>query len=448
MRRDRFFLITMWMLTTLSRGHAEDAPDRDTGASPVPVGRSTELVYDGRTTRTFPAPLATDADHLSVWAINMGWKGDVDCSTYVSDQFFRRLTQYSHAPDLVLAAEVPGCEGHCSRTTCLDEDRRASGETFAELLQAHLPGVEYAYVHAAEEPDEREPSFNMIAYRVDRFSYTEDDVLTWREAVGGDCSDSHDGEWQLTVRFRDELQGRHVVVSSVHFDHLYACAAENMERMMEEVDERWSPAEGHDRTLIVVGGDFNQKPDEDSSYPRQRREKRPDAWYREVSAAHEGELQFHDAVWLHHFDEEAESDNPICAHWTRYNTVRHRESEVDQCSYDCDDDAEESCEAHLRIDYLWVRWETPEGEVITVENTPEFDPRSWVEAARADQGYFVDMEASETTGLYSDHRAVHAILRWPSSMPFQLPRCCVDGEWRNARPRAAELRIPSVRTSP
>ncbi|MEW5855258.1 MAG: hypothetical protein AB2A00_41155 [Myxococcota bacterium] len=319
--------------------------------------------------------------------------------------------------------EVPYCEGsRCDPETCLDDLSTPTGpHTFLDRIHEYSDGVEYDFVHAAGPPYERDPSSNMIVYRTDRLTWDYGDVLTWQEVVGDFCGafpdpdPSESAEWQLAVRFLDVLQQRHVVAVAVHFDNDSDCPRENLALLQARIDAQWDPAAGKERGMIIVGGDFNQRPDDESGYPESREEPDPTPWYREMSEAYGGWLRYHDTVWTRQWDGEEEENNPICKHWTRVNNIRLREVEVNDCLYECDEGdgwAEVECENHFRIDYLWVRWEDELGEVLSEDNTRGFDPRDLIETARADQGYRGGMYRSPTTGLYSDHRAVHAVIRW------------------------------------
>lgn len=350
----------------------------------------------------------------------------MDCDRYSGDAFFHRLQQFSYRPDIILASEVPFCtRSNCGDSACFEDDSiLGSSRSFLTMLNAVAPGVEYDLIHAEGPPRYREPADVLIAFRTDRFSYEEDDVHTWQELDGDGClgpeqwppGESFGGQWMLAVRFWDAWQSRHVVAASVHFNHRTDCVEENLRRFQAQVDDTWDPLEGQSRDMIIIGGDFNERPCGSLSEDRCRAEPSADPWYQAMSEAYGGDLHYHDTVWTRNHVPSLGRNNPICTQWTRTNAIRFDEAAVDQCDYDCEDDGqfptEPECKPHKRVDYLWVRWESPDGTVLSADNTPGFDASAWIPNARADQGYFGSIIKSPGTGLYSDHRAVHAVLRW------------------------------------
>lgn len=374
---------------------------------------------EGHRTRMMTDRRDTDADHLSIWTANLAWKGNLDCSVYNSDAFFQRLRQYSYRPDILMINEMPYCSrSECSHVACFDHGSDpASHAEFMDRLQHDPLDAEYDYVHAAGPPEDAPNSDHMVVFRKDRFTLADEDVLVWKEVAGSTCdADDSRGRWQMAVRLWDQLQAQYVVAVSVHFSYTFHCVRENLLYMQRRLDARWDPTEGSPRDLVVVGGDFNQAPDTTSDKPRWRAETDPDPWYRTMSEAYDGPLRYHDTAWTKHHAERGIRSNPICAEWTHGNTIRLDENAPDRCDYVCDDSSsdptEVRCNSHPRIDFLWVRWEAADGTVMTSDTTAGFDPEAWIETAMADQGYFGSMIRARGKGLYSDHRAVHAVLRW------------------------------------
>lgn len=368
----------------------------------------------------------TGPDHLSVWAINLAWRGGLDCMMYNSDVFFQRLRQFSYRPDIILVSEMPYCRrSRCDQDACLEDPGAVSShQTFIQRLEASPLDAEYSYVHGEGPPEEAPISDHLVVFRKDRFTVVDEDVMVWQEVADDLCGANNElgvpneseGRWQVAVRLWDALQSRYVVAVGLHLDHAYECVRENVLRMQEVLDGRWNPAEGARRDMIIVGGDFNEPPDTNSRESRARTEHDPDPWYRTMSESYGGELKNHDTVWTKHYVNGQGGNNPICSQWTRGNGTIFDEQAASQCDYDCEDDGigmtELDCKAHYRIDFLWVRWETAAGDVVTAGNTPGFDPEEWIETAMADQGYFGSSLKAPGLGPYSDHRAVHAVLRW------------------------------------
>lgn len=350
-------------------------------------------------------PPDSPVTHLQVWDANMegltnpNWVGFVD-----------RMTQNAFAPDAITVQQI-------------DVDEVSD---LMSGIDAVFGPNRYEYVHS----DSGKASFhghNAVIYKTSRLNF--EDKIQWRAEVGASCADLD--KWHIGADFTDRLQpaplvDKHVLIASVHFpgDLSESCIGQNAKRANDHLETLRSH-----RDLSIIAGDFNQKPDKgpdsgpDPEPAHHGLEADPDCWYRGFSAAHpdftlEDPLgtctarsnRYYDTVWLH--PNGGGGTNPalpgICEQWTyAWFTQDKLEERVDNTS--CTNLNDDFKLDNARIDYIWVSWETADGQALT---PPLSTATPLVDFASVDIGVGTD-----TLTSYSDHRAVQALLKWPEIPP-------------------------------
>ncbi len=285
--------------------------------------------------------------------------------------------------------------------------------------------------------------YNVVIWRVERFGpVTPSDVARWESWTdANNCTTPHNGT--LGVDLFDNLQQKHVVVTSVHLARGLgqngSCLQKNLNLLNSKLENL------HDkRDLTVIAGDFNRKPDTTldlagNESPTNGLEPDPECWYRGFSYPHldqtvdspqdptdpndqkcsGGVNRYYDAVWMH--PGSGGGTNPtatsFCEQWTHASDLldtfpeRAGRNSCTDTPKDTNDDGvpDQLPDGKLdngRIDYIWAGWEN--------DGTPYLPPQpvaaGYISYASADLG--IDLDSPDLR-LYSDHRAVQALLAWP-----------------------------------
>ncbi len=313
----------------------------------------------------------TDQDHLNVWSVNLKFYGpNRDKGDLEGDCFFDELARIAslddgQKPDLILAQEI-------------GDDQQAR---FLALLENAL-GVKYAARHTRPKG----PGYNLVAWRRARLRLTKkSDIFRWRRwgPKNGECKLAGKG-WQIAVRLRDLGQDDFLVAGSVHYgarDKI--CVEKNIIRTETQIDKKWNS-----RSLTIIAGDFNQRPDGKSRSTKEswRAEEDPDCWY-QLSSEREPEKPKCNLTPVEGYYDAVREKHPgadICPHWSHGQV-------------DIPDNPDSCSNSKRRIDFIWVR--------VGLEATPD------IPLAASDRGYSGDGDWEGTR--YSDHRAVRARLTWP-----------------------------------
>lgn len=363
------------------------------------------------------AATSTGQDRLSVWTVNIhrfkdaGWKN-----------FFLSTDNATYHPDIVLVQDIANDDGGDA-----DNGTRDSIQ-FAAALEDHTK-LNYRWRHSDDAQAGANVGNAMVLWRNDRFDETRISEARWKAAVDNDGDDlcGETGEFdkrQIAVRLWDLKQTRWLVAASVHYP-VYPgyrwCVYRNVARTDGRL-ESLSPV----RRLSIVGGDFNLRPDDaplsNDSYTTSSpepdshgREADPDCWYRWFSAVHDNTVDadgsycdrgvdpaadtYYDTVWAEQAG--ANPSDALCDQWTH---TRQQATNGNACTdVSGPDGTADGLLDRNRIDYVWVRWEDPEG------NPRPFDA---AQAGDAVLSASVDPVSVNDTNRYSDHRAVQATIRW------------------------------------
>ncbi len=377
--------------------------------------------------RTLLAGADTGANQLQFWNVSLRLVNppDTNWDKTVWKSAFDRMAEYANRPDIISVLEVPWHR----RGDVMGEIEADLGVTNAE---------EYKFVHTdAKSPDCKTGTGDedgklacgntMIVFRVGRVHRVCDTSgceppLRWKkyeQSPDGKCSSRAPYDDLIAVRLYDELQKKHLVVVSLHLgaDDPQECVAPNLEKMNNKVEYNYAQ-----RPLTIVAGDFNKHPDprykDDSKASSWRREERKACWYKRFSQTHpdggcsltltqEWSFPYYDAIWVTN----SSGPDDICDQWTSQNG-RLGGASGTAAANDCDN-ANENFK-HKRIDYIWLRYETPDG--VAIEEDKAYADAQ-IEVASADRGFFDPSPANQDSGdeiRYSDHRALHALIYWCS----------------------------------
>ena len=356
----------------------------------------------------------TGAARIQTWTANLHMLTH-DGSQTAWKRFVERAAGHRLVPDVMALTEVCNVDS--------GGGPRVDAREVVRYLEK-VTGARYAWRHSGTGRGPCWAEDTMVVWRAHRFSFG-GRLVRWRsegETLGdGDnwCSPREGpSSRQLAVVLHDRLQGRKLVVASVHFPvgGTRRCINENVDRM----DRALEALRGH-RRLTIVGGDFNQTPQIDRPTTGDEfvagTQVDPECWYRSLSMTTTGDRgqctgrarstfghyrsrsdDYVDVVQVRNRGPAPGSTAPsICDEWTRSKSFATRGTSCTDVSGRAGEP-----DGHVdrgRIDYLWARWELGDG-----------DPRS-----------FSDEEAGEIIGpaaadkpsaRYSDHRAVRAVVSW------------------------------------
>jgi hypothetical protein len=333
---------------------------------------------------------------LMVWTVNIKHLEP----PYDWRDVFDSMASPERAPDIVLVQEVSSSEA----------------AEFVAGLNTRLGTPHRSYEYRATPT-----GFNMVVWNEARLDISDAHTarqiprneLFWRSWTGPRCNE---GEQEIVaVRLWDGLALKSVVAASVRWLPGYAalCMQRNLHELDARLEEMWPR-----RSITIVGGDFNSHPDrrtKPGDPPKDAlasgSQSDPECWYRSFSALESNTLSeprtgnanldctddpdyrsgadaYYDSVWL-----SARAQGEICDQWT-YTRGAARMGTA------CTDTNGDGLRDRSRIDYIWVRWEGPDG---SVRLPPEAAAQRLIVGAGADQ---TCTDCRSPT--YSDHRAVRA----------------------------------------
>lgn len=332
---------------------------------------------------------------LQVFSVNIHLFKQAQFDSGKWKRFINRITNsdvYEYMPDILLVQEI-------SLGFSDDVVRYLNQQT----------GTEYGYRHALANTatDFEAGSWKMVVWRKDRLKLATGsnsrDVLKWRELQtrqdnSTNCQVSE--RRAISVRLEDKSVNATVAATSVHWSphpegSARACDYKNMRRTERTLENKWAQ-----RDLTIVGGDFNQVP-QDGETEEAGRERDPECWWRNVFGTYaddsgpcdDAQLSYYDSVYLAHSGADNQTTDSICDQWT------HARSKGPDGSTSCQDSDGDGSRDKSRIDYIWLRWEDGSGDI---EKPSLADARGRIGLARADQISWVE------SSPYSDHRAVVA----------------------------------------
>lgn len=371
---------------------------------------------------------ATAPDNeVKVWSVNMGnlkmaqgdnWKKVITSS----------MATHGYKPDVVAVQGIA------------QDDKNGDGKQDAEQFRDQLEATfstSYAYRHAHGNTNENYFHNTMILWRTARFVLADaTDVIRWRELMfkkddnlpgGGLCEvrlpdpdeRNEPSKFQIAVKLQDikdpsSGNDRNLVAASVHFDTNSAdeCNHENAVRMHNQFDNLASI-----RQMTVVGGDFNDHPQktggadcDTAGVCESGRQPDPKCWYRSLQGVFYPSTgcpldydvrTYYDAVFV---DAKKDGDlSDLCLQWTR-----SKDEDPGDAANACTNilSPEGGLRDKSRIDYVWARFESDSGAVQRLSEAAAFDQFG---KAGADQ---LAPDPDVESLRYSDHRAVHAIVRW------------------------------------
>jgi endonuclease/exonuclease/phosphatase (EEP) superfamily protein YafD len=324
------------------------------------------------------AGVITDGSTLvHAWTVNLHQSEN-------NSKFVAAVSTYNYKPDIIMTQEI----------------KQSSLASFASSLNTTL-GWNYGYQATCEYScgltDEVD---NAIFYRTARLTSPVKD--TWASFAGTGCAlTGHSDE--IAVKFNDSLVSKTIVAASVHWapDNVEQCLPANLTKTNDKIS-----ALAPGRRMSLVGGDFNSHPDSNAvpdDAVSTGYETNPDCWWRLFNAGSGDNAAcgttnavdtWHDSVKLYTSD--------ICNEWT------HGHGGAKQGTSCTGTDASDGTTANRdrgRLDLLWVRWTNADG---TVQRDPVW-ARSMIVSAGADTQATPDAAVGSK---YSDHRAVHAVLKW------------------------------------
>ena len=329
--------------------------------------------------RPAEAGVITDGSTLvHAWTVNLHQSENLS-------KFVTAVGTYNYKPDIILAQEI----------------RKDTLASFASNLSSSL-GWNYAYQAVCEYSCGTAGEVSAaVYYRTARFTSPVKD--TWPSYEGSTCSNT-DHDDQIAVKFNDSLVNKTIVVASVHWtpdNFTEQCLPGNL---MKANDKIATLAPG--RRMSILGGDFNSHPDSNAT-PEDAvstgYETNPDCWWRLFNAGSGDNAScgttnavdtWHDTTKLYTSD--------ICNEWT------HGHGQAKQGTSCTGTDSSDGTTANRdrgRLDILWARWTNADG---TVQRDPVW-ARSMIVSAGADTQATPDAAVGSK---YSDHRAVHAVLKW------------------------------------
>lgn len=387
-----------------------------------------------------PAPAESqenaDANLIQVWNVSLHLVDKTDAQVAATNASWRSAFKEiaattTYTPDLISVLEAPFRD----KGTVLQE--------IEKRLDADYDTVHSDKTSSACRTTRSDNCGNtLMVYRTARFQQVCPggmcEVLRWPRIENGDknCGTAEPNPGQLAAQFLDKDQEKKLVFVSLHLPAQAPpkCMAPNVKRMNDLVEKKWKT-----RLLTIVAGDFNEPPDDhgalgrdaathDQSYEEWRKETDPSCWYRKMSQSHTGDdcttlagsdwtFPYYDTVW-----EKQAGTNPsdeICRKWTLGNAgVPAANDEWDRC------DSRKN-----RVDYIWVRYETPDGMAVR-KDAGDVYPDQQIHSADVDKGYFdptPDQFGSGDEVRYSDHRALWAVVYWCSPAVAAADTPCATG---------------------
>lgn len=375
----------------------------------------------GRQQASLAALNPTDANRIQIWNTSLKLIDKTMPQIRATDarwrSAFKQMATFPDGtltPDVLSVLEVP----YKARDIVLNE------------IEAQF-GTTYDFIHSDATSSACTTSITndcgntMIAFRTPRMACVPAgacDVLRWKKLEKGDgrCQAMEPNPGQVAVLLNDAEQGKNLVVASVHYgaQDPVKCLPLNIKRTNDKIERKWPL-----RPLTIWAGDFNKTPqdhgrlkgaaDYSEEYRTWRREENPSCWYRRLSQDHTGDecavlngktwsFPYYDTVWETQSGRVNGSD-AICTQWTLFNTAEHTVADGNRC------DSRKN-----RIDYIWVRYETPDGKAVVKDAGSPYPVRQ-IDSAGTDQGFYDPTLAEPNSGdevYYSDHRAVHARVYW------------------------------------
>lgn len=342
-----------------------------------------------------PAPL------VHVWQVNLNqltrnWRG-----------FIERMALAEYVPDIILVQELCNCD-------YIDSDSNNDLNQFTAELNATFPST-YSFRHGDPGGAGVGTSTFAVFWKNTRFNIQNE--RRWDSfPTGSSCSGSRR---QVAVSLYDTAEQKNLVAASVHYPPPLSesCLRSALGKTDVEL-ETLQPV----KPLSIIGGDLNQRPDKDGELPTNGLEADPDCWYRQWSSPHANTSplgssctgfisdKYVDAVWAYpglggHLNPALPA---FCNQYTYRNDVGLPLTTDDTTNSCTDVDGNAGVLDQGRIDYIWIGWETSLGNTVKPTDTGSL---STVAYASADLGMSLDDLTNPT--MYSDHRAVEALVRYP-----------------------------------
>lgn len=359
---------------------------------------------------------STNKAQLQVWTVNLRKMGHLGPNVW--RKFVNRVHKHNVKPDLIALTEI------------CNQDRGGIELNDVHEFIVYLEGItgdQFDYVHSGDPGTPCEDSNSMVVWRKKRFELGKrPNLVRWASYTEANkdgnvfCSRS-DGHTltQIAVALRDKLQKKTLVFSSVHIPvrNSFTCINENI----SQIDRNLERLRGL-RRLSIVAGDLNQMPQREAGTPGDEQlvgtQTDPSCWYRSLnmltvddlgscmgkrwhSPEHYDEASDHylDAVHVQHLGPAPGTSQPsICDEWTHNRKYATRGTACTDLSGK--DDVPDGLTDRGRIDYIWARWERPNGNALPIEAT---NAPSLITKAATDQA---------SPPRYSDHKAVRALIEW------------------------------------
>ena len=358
----------------------------------------------------------TNKTELQVWTANLRKMNHIGPNLW--KKFVNKMAAHNPKPDLIALTEV------------CNQDR--GGVPYNDVREFIMyletkTGMRYDYKHSGNPGTECEEANSMVVWRARRFEYGKSPFVRRWAALTDDpkekgrrCSnDDGRNQAQVAVALRDKKQKKTLVVSAVHLPVLETatCINENVLRMDRALEKLRQT-----RPLTIVGGDFNQNPQYESGAPGDEQitgtMSDPACWYRSLNLLTAEDLSncvskprhsiqrytpgtdfYLDAVHTRNPGPTPGTAHPsICTEWTHSRKFASRGTACTDISGP--DDVPDGRADRGRIDYIFARWERPNGTPLPIDSTNA--PSLITEAATDDT----------RPPRYSDHRAVRALVQW------------------------------------
>ncbi|CAH0018325.1 unnamed protein product [Clonostachys rhizophaga] len=152
-------------------------------------------------------------------------------------------------------------EGHDSPFICLQEVL----DSQVHDVQRGL-GAGWGHIGRGREKGETDGEFSPIFYRSSTWRLTRYETR-WLSKTPDRPSRGWDAYYNRIVtmgEFAHRTTNTTVIVMSTHFDHMGAIAREHSADLLIKFAKEWSAASEADVSAVLIGGDFNSAPDDDS----------------------------------------------------------------------------------------------------------------------------------------------------------------------------------------
>jgi hypothetical protein len=355
-------------------------------------------------------------NQIQVWTANIRKMNHIGPNVW--RKFVDRMSRHDVDPDLIALTEI------CNQ----DRGGVPLNDVFEFIVYLEgITGDQFDYMHSGDPGTECEEANSMVVWREARFELANrPHAKRWSSFTDTEkdknvrCSKSDGNNLaQVAVALRDKRQQKTLIFSSVHVpvSHASVCINENVAFMDHVFEELRS-----ERPLTIVGGDFNQMAQHESDTSGDEQligtQLDPSCWYRSLNLLTVDDLSrcvsepkhvprrysansdyYVDTVHVRHLGLTPGTAHPsICDEWTHNRKFAARGTACTDISGK--QDVPDGLSDRGRIDYIFARWEKPNGNALPLDATTA-------------QGLVTDAAADKPPPpRYSDHRAVRALIRW------------------------------------